>query len=50
MPFRKHFLAAGLMVLAGIGFLPFYSGWPKAWAAFGYAPRKSTGSKCLYLK
>ena len=37
MPFRKHFLAAGLMVLAGIGFLPFYSGWPKAWTAFGYA-------------
>ena len=36
MPFRKHFLAAGLMVLAGIGFLPFYSGW-QAWAAFGYA-------------
>lgn len=49
MPFRKHFLAAGLMVLAGIGFLPFYSGWPKAWAAFAM-PRKSTGSKCLYLK
>ena len=49
MPFRKHFLAAGLMVLAGIGFLPFYSGWPKAQVAFGYA-KGSLRDKCLILK
>lgn len=36
MPFRKHF-SGRAHGPGGNRISPLYSGWPKAWAAFGYA-------------